>query len=426
MNNTTFTSLGIGGSLLRALDEIGYEQPTPIQAQAIPEVLAGRDLLAIAQTGTGKTAAFSLPILETLLEDGDRARPKCPKVLILSPTRELAGQIRDEISTYAQGTRIRHACIYGGVSQRPQERVLAKGVDILVATPGRLLDLAENRIVDLREVKHLVLDEADRLLDMGFVRDVKKIIRKTPQQRQSLLFSATMPHGVVELAADILKQPVRIDVSPKEVTVDKIEQGVIMIDTARKQQMLETMLFDSEVTRAIVFTRTKHGANRVAKKLDKAGISAESIHGNKSQNARQRALANFKSGDAWVLVATDIAARGIDIQDVSHVINFELPHEPESYVHRIGRTARAGNQGVAWSLVDASEVKRLRGIERLTKVRPKQISFGDVGFEQVQVDESATQTNRNQGNDHASGDHQAKKRRSRRRKPRMRGAQRAA
>lgn len=375
MNKNDFASLGIGASLCRALAEIGYEHPTPIQTQAIPELLAGRDLLGIAQTGTGKTAAFSLPILEMLTADKVRAESRRPKVLILAPTRELAAQIRDEIASSARHTRLRHACIFGGVSQNPQVRALADGVEILVATPGRLLDLSESGSVKLDDVSHLVLDEADRLLDMGFIRDVKRIIRLLPAERQSLLFSATMPKGVADLAAEILHRPVRVDVSPKQVTVEQIEQRVLMIGSDRKQAALQKMLFDPGVTRAIVFTRTKHGANRVAKRLTAAGITAEAIHGNKSQNARTRALESFKAGDSWVLVATDIAARGIDIDGISHVINFELPHEPESYVHRIGRTARAGASGVAWSLVDPSEMSRLRAIERLTRVRPASLEM---------------------------------------------------
>jgi ATP-dependent RNA helicase RhlE len=370
LTTTEFSSLGIGASLCRALAEIGYEQPTPIQAQAIPALLHGDDLLGIAQTGTGKTAAFSLPILEMLMADRVKAEPKRPNVLILAPTRELAAQIRDEIASFARHTRLRHVCIFGGVGQNPQVTALAGGVEILVATPGRLLDLAENGFVEFGAISHLVLDEADRLLDMGFIRDVRRIIRQLPRERQSLLFSATMPKEVAALAAEILDRPVRIDVSPKKVTVEKVDQGVLVIGNNRKQAALQKLLLDPSVTRAIVFTRTKHGANRVASKLDKAGITAEAIHGNKSQNARTRALENFKTGDSWVLVATDIAARGIDIDGISHVINFELPHEPESYVHRIGRTARAGASGVAWSLVDPSELNRLKAIERLTKVRP--------------------------------------------------------
>ncbi len=417
MNTKKFESLGIGASLCRALADIGYKEPTPIQAQAIPDLLAGEDLLGIAQTGTGKTAAFSLPILEMLLADRVKAESRKPRVLILAPTRELAAQIRDEITNFAQHTKLRHTCIFGGVGQNPQVKALARGVEILVATPGRLLDLAENGHVELDAISHLVLDEADRLLDMGFIRDVKKIIRLLPRERQSLLFSATMPREVADLAAEILHHPVRIEVTPKQVTVDKIEQGVLMVPTDRKQAALQQMLFDPSVTRAIVFTRTKHGANRVAKKLDKAGIAAEAIHGNKSQNARTRALENFKNGDAWVLVATDIAARGIDIDGISHVINFELPHEPESYVHRIGRTARAGSSGVAWSLVDPSEIKRLRAVERLTKVKPAALEMKVDGSDVAEV--NGTRSSQQSFTERSNGDG-AKRRR--RRRPRRRKA----
>lgn len=401
MNKLTFDSLGISAPLCRALTEIGYEHPTPIQAQAIPELLDGRDLLGIAQTGTGKTAAFSLPILELLISEKVRTKPKCPRVLVLAPTRELAGQIRDEIAGYAKHTQVSYACIFGGVNQNPQIKTLARGVDVLVATPGRLLDLAGSRYVDLSEVEFLVLDEADRLLDMGFIRDVKRIIKMLPQDRQSLLFSATMPREVANLAAEILDQPIRVDVAPKEVTVEKVEQRILEVKNADKQRVLQQLLFLDEVTRAIVFTRTKHGANRVTKKLDRAGIAAEAIHGNKSQNARTKALQNFKTGESWVLVATDIAARGIDVEGVSHVINFELPHEPESYVHRIGRTARAGASGVAWSLIDPSEMSRMRGIERLTKIKPKHL---DVELPEIDFDESMDRDeDRRSENRHANG-----------------------
>jgi ATP-dependent RNA helicase RhlE len=369
LNNNNFHSLGVGARVCQALEELGYHQPTPIQSRAIPQLLAGKDMLGIAQTGTGKTAAFALPLLELLLADGIRATAKRPRVLILSPTRELAAQIFTEVEKYSRHVPIRSACIFGGVNARPQIRKLAAGIEILVATPGRLLDLASSGYLNLTDIDHLVLDEADRLLDMGFIRDVKKIVGMLPRSRQSLLFSATMPKEVADLAASILRDPVRIDVSPKSVTVQKIDQRFIEVENGSKQRMLEQLLLDDAVTRAIVFTRTKHGANKVAKKLVKSGIAAEAIHGNKSQNARQRALESFKTGKDWVLVATDIAARGIDVEGISHVINFELPHEPESYVHRIGRTARAGASGVAWSLVDPSEKKRLRAVERLTRMQ---------------------------------------------------------
>jgi len=368
-----FESLGVGGTFRRALRDKGYTQPTPIQSQAIPQLLQGKDLLGIAQTGTGKTAAFALPLLQRLDEENSSPKPRRPRALVLAPTRELALQIHEELTSLGRYTKLRHAFIIGGVSQNPQIKGLALGLDVLVATPGRLLDLAGQRHVDLSEVSVLVLDEADRLLDMGFIRDVKRIVALTPKARQSLLFSATMPKEVAALARELLKDPVRVDVSPKQVTVKEIDQRVVMVDNSDKQRMLEHLLRDDEVSRAIVFTRTKHGANKVARKLENAGIGAEAIHGNKSQNARQRALSNFKNGDAWVLVATDIAARGIDIDAVSHVFNYELPHEPESYVHRIGRTARAGATGAAWSLVDPSERSRLRAVERLIKFSPAEV-----------------------------------------------------
>ena len=368
-----FESLGVGGTFRRALGDKGYTQPTPIQTQAIPQLLQGKDLLGIAQTGTGKTAAFALPLLQRLDDENLPPKPRRPRALILAPTRELALQIHEELTSIGRYTKLRHAFIIGGVSQNPQIKSLAQGLDVLVATPGRLLDLAAQRHVDLSEVSVLVLDEADRLLDMGFVRDVKRIVAQTPKSRQSLLFSATMPQEVTALARELLEDPVRVDVSPKQMTVKEIDQRVVMVGKGEKQRMLEHLLRGDEVSRAIVFTRTKHGANKVARKLDKAGIGAEAIHGNKSQNARQRALQSFKNGDAWVLVATDIAARGIDIDAVSHVFNYELPHEPESYVHRIGRTARAGATGAAWSLVDPSEHNRLRAVQRLIKFSPTEV-----------------------------------------------------
>jgi len=369
-----FESLGLGEKFRRALRDVGYTEPTPIQSQAIPQLLQGRDLLGIAQTGTGKTAAFALPLLQRLDEENSPARPRRPRALILAPTRELALQIHEELERFGKHTRLRHAFIFGGVSANPQIKALKQGLDVVVATPGRLLDLAGQRYIDLSEVEVLVLDEADRLLDMGFIRDVKRIVDQTPRTRQSLLFSATMPKAVAALAREILDDPIRVDVSPKQVTVKEIDQRFVMVGTGDKQRMLEHLLKDDEVSRAIVFTRTKHGANKVARKLENAGIGAEAIHGNKSQGARQRALQSFKNGDAWVLVATDIAARGIDIDAVSHVFNYELPHEPESYVHRIGRTGRAGATGAAWSLVDPSERSRLRAVEKLIRFSPSEIA----------------------------------------------------
>ena len=336
MSQNDFDSLELGGKFLRALKDVGYTKPTPIQFMSIPHLLGGKDFLGVAQTGTGKTAAFALPLLQRLDEAASVARPRQPRALILAPTRELALQIHEELILFGRHTKLKHACIFGGVGQNPQVKALARGVDVVVATPGRLLDLAGQRFLDLSKVSILVLDEADRLLDMGFVRDVRRIVAQTPRTRQSLLFSATMPEEVASLAREILKDPVSVDVSPKQVTVKKTDQRVVMVDTPDKRYVLEHLLRGIEVTRAIVFTRTKHGADKVARQLLACGIGAEAMHGNKSQNARQRALQKFKSGDVWVLVATDIAARGIDIDGVSHVFNYELPHEPESYVHRIG------------------------------------------------------------------------------------------
>lgn len=372
--SNNFESLGVGGTLRRALKDKGYTRPTPIQSQAIPQLLRGKDLLGVAQTGTGKTAAFALPLLQRLDGENTPPKPRRPRALVLAPTRELALQIHEELTSLGRYTKLRHAFIIGGVNQNPQIKGLARGLDVLVATPGRLLDLAAQRHVDLSEVSVLVLDEADRLLDMGFVRDVKRIVAQTPKTRQSLLFSATMPKAVAALARELLDHPVRVDVSPRQMTVKEIDQRVVMVGNGEKQRMLEHLLRDDEVSRAIVFTRTKHGANKVARKLESAGIGAEAIHGNKSQNARQRALRNFKNGESWVLVATDIAARGIDIDAVSHVFNYELPHEPESYVHRIGRTGRAGAAGAAWSLVDPSERSRLRAVQRLIKFSPEEVA----------------------------------------------------
>ncbi len=378
MTDSRFADLGIIEPLCRALAAAEYEHPTPIQTQAIPKLLAGHDLLGIAQTGTGKTAAFAVPILQRLAQNGPPAGADTVRALILAPTRELAIQIGADFEAYGRHLNMRVATIFGGVGQNPQVSALRRGVDVLIATPGRLLDLVGQRHARLDKVSMLVLDEADRLLDMGFIRDVRRIVAALPKARQSLLFSATMPGEVATLAREILRDPVRVDVSPKTVTVDRTDQHVVFVDNGDKRHVLTQLLRKPDVTRAIVFTRTKHGANKVAQQLDRAGIAAEAIHGNKSQNARQRALESFKNGKSWVLVATDIAARGIDIDAVSHVFNFELPHEPESYVHRIGRTGRAGASGIATSLCDSSERTRLRAIERLIR-RP-------INVMQVQID----------------------------------------
>ncbi|HYC53530.1 MAG TPA: DEAD/DEAH box helicase [Candidatus Binatia bacterium] len=366
MTDSTFRDLGVAEPLCRALTDRNYTTPTPIQARAIPPILAGKDLLGLAQTGTGKTAAFSLPLLQRLAADKPRLRPGSPRALILAPTRELAGQIGDSIKAYGRHLGLRHTVIYGGVGQVPQVRALERGVDVLVATPGRLLDLIEQRYVRLSDVSILVLDEADRMFDMGFLRDLRKIVALVPPRRQSLLFSATMPPDIARLAGDVLHEAVRIEISPEKPTVDRVQQRVHFVDASRKRALLVDLLKDPALDRVIVFTRTKHGANRVAEHLERGGVRAEAIHGNKSQNARQRALDGFRSGQSRVLVATDVAARGIDVVGVTHVINFELPNEAESYVHRIGRTARAGADGVAVSFCDPSERGYLRSIERMT------------------------------------------------------------
>ena len=369
MTKQLFSELGLSETLQRALTEREHTTPTPIQAQAIPEVMAGRDVLAIAQTGTGKTAAFALPILHRLAGANDTARGRAPRALVLAPTRELAIQIADEFRAYGTHLRLRLAVVYGGVGQKPQVDALARGVDILVATPGRLLDLMGQRRVNLHRVEHLVLDEADRMLDMGFVRDVRRILVALPAARQSLLFSATMPRDVARLASDFLRDPVRVAVTPQATPVERIRQSVFHVSSGDKQRLLAEILDDPALSRVLVFARTKHRANRVAILLEKGGVAAEAMHGNKSQGARQRALERFRRGEARVLVATDIAARGIDVDDISHVINFELPNVPESYVHRIGRTARAGADGIAYSFCDADERESLGQIESLIRQR---------------------------------------------------------
>ena len=364
----SFTALGVAEPILRALAAENYTHPTPIQARAIPALLAGRDLLGIAQTGTGKTAAFGLPLLQKLSIGHVPPKPRETKALILAPTRELAVQIEQSLRTYGRFLNLKRAVILGGVSQNAQVNALKHGVDILVATPGRLLDLVQQKHVRLDAVQVLIVDEADRMLDMGFIRDVRKIVAYLPRERQSMLFSATMPDDIVKLVGDMMKNPERIEVAPQGRTADRVEQFLYHVPMAQKRLLLVELLKDLALNRVIVFTRTKHGANKVAEHLSKNKIEADAIHGNKSQNARQRALEAFRSGKIRVLVATDIAARGIDIDDISHVVNFELPNEPESYVHRIGRTARAGGAGIAISFCDPSEKGYLRDIERLIRV----------------------------------------------------------
>lgn len=365
MQTTKFTDLPLIEPLQKAVAESGYTNPTPIQIQSIPHLLEGRDLLGSAQTGTGKTAAFALPMLQTLYKNHRRPEPKHPRALILSPTRELAIQIHDSFKTYGKHIRMRYSVIFGGVNQGPQTKELAAGVDVLIATPGRLLDLIQQKYVHLNKLEVFVLDEADRMLDMGFLPDIRKIVQLLPAQRQNLFFSATMPHDIKKLADSLLTNPVRVEVNPVSSTAEMIEQSVMFVDKSKKRDLLRTLLKDKAFQRVIVFTRTKHGANRVVETLQKNQIPAEAIHGNKSQNARQRALENLREGRIRVLVATDIAARGIDIDNITHVINFELPHETESYVHRIGRTARAGQQGQAIAFCDAEEKSFLRDIEKL-------------------------------------------------------------
>jgi len=363
----SFDSLGLAEPLQLALKAENYLTPTPIQVQAIPILTQGKDLLGVAETGTGKTAAFALPLLHNLFLDATPRIPNTPRALILAPTRELAGQIAERVNAYGRHLKLRSAVIFGGVGQGAQVKALRAGVDILIATPGRLLDLCSQRLVRLDKVSILVLDEADRMLDMGFIHDVRKIVALCPKKRQTLLFSATMPPTISKLAHDILNEPVRVDISPVKVTVDRIEQRVYFVSANDKRTVLTDLVKDKATGQAIVFTRTKRGADRVCRHLVQEGVDAVALHGNKAQNARVRALDSFRSGRVRILVATDIAARGIDVPGISHVINFELPNEPESYVHRIGRTARAGAQGIALSLCDPSERAYLRAIERLMR-----------------------------------------------------------
>jgi ATP-dependent RNA helicase RhlE len=358
-----FKQLGLIDPILLALTEQGYTTPTPIQQQAIPIVLQQKDLLGCAQTGTGKTAAFAIPILQLLYTE--KTHSQGIKVLILTPTRELAIQINESFEAYGKYTKISHAVIFGGVSQVPQVSILKRGVDVLIATPGRLLDLINQGYISLRHLQIFVLDEADRMLDMGFIHDVKRVITKIPAKRQTLFFSATMPPEIQKLADVLLNKPSKVEVTPVSSTVEAIEQSLYYVGKADKNKLLIHLLNDEDIKTALVFTRTKHGADKVVKVLHAHSITAAAIHGNKSQNARQNALNNFKNGTIRVLVATDIAARGIDIDELSHVINFELPEVPETYVHRIGRTGRAGNTGIAFSFCDIDEKTELRDIQKV-------------------------------------------------------------
>jgi len=361
-----FENLNINKLILRAIKEEGYIKPTPIQEEAIPYLLKGKDLLGCAQTGTGKTAAFAIPILQNIFDrEKLRETPRHVSALILAPTRELAIQIGESFTDYGKYTDVKNLAIFGGVSQNPQTRALKRGVDILIATPGRLLDLVGQKYIDLKNVEYFVLDEADRMLDMGMINDVKKIITKLPRVRQNMLFSATMPKEILTLTNSILNNPVCVEVTPVASTVDTIRQGLYFVSKKHKKHLLIDLLKDKAISSVLVFSRTKHGANIITRDLNKAGIDAQAIHGNKSQNARQLALNSFKEGKIRVLVATDIAARGIDVDELSHVINFDLPEVPETYVHRIGRTGRAGQQGTALSFCDEEEKEYLKGIEKL-------------------------------------------------------------
>ncbi|MBO9700522.1 MAG: DEAD/DEAH box helicase [Sporocytophaga sp.] len=392
----SFKNLNLISPILEALEQEGYTQPTSIQSQAIPFILEKKDLLGCAQTGTGKTAAFALPILQ-LLENKitDNRGKRTVKSLILTPTRELAIQIGDSFSAYGRNTRVNHAVIFGGVSQNPQVEALKRGVDILVATPGRLLDLMNQGFIRLDHIEIFVLDEADRMLDMGFIHDIKKILTKLPAKKQSLFFSATMAPEIKNLAESILVNPKKVEVAPVSSAAETVNQSVYYVEKSNKKGLLIHLLKDPAIPEALIFTRTKHGADRISKDLTKAGITAEAIHGNKSQNARQRALENFKLKKIRVLVATDIAARGIDIEKLSHVINFELPNEPETYVHRIGRTGRAGANGIAIAFCDTEERVYLRAINKLiAKEIPviKEHPFDGPGIEVPQSNNSRQST----------------------------------
>lgn len=362
----TFEQLNLINPILKALQEEGYTSPTPIQEQSIPIVLNGKDLLGCAQTGTGKTAAFSIPILQKLYKT---EKNKGIKALVLTPTRELAIQIDESFKAYGRFTGIHHTVIFGGVPQKPQTDALRRGVDILIATPGRLLDLINQGFISLKTLEFFVLDEADRMLDMGFIHDIKRILPLLPKKRQTLFFSATMPPEIAKLANTILFQPEKVEVAPVSSTVDTIEQSVYFVDKNGKKDLLRFLLKDPKIESVLVFTRTKHGADKLAKLLEKDGIEAAAIHGNKSQNARQRALTSFKDHTLRVLIATDIAARGIDVDLLSHVINYELPNVPETYVHRIGRTGRAGHEGVAIAFCESEELPYLKDIQKLIGIK---------------------------------------------------------
>ena len=409
--STTFESMGLNKALLQALASTGYTQPTPIQEKSIPDVMAGKDLLGIAQTGTGKTAAFALPILHRLAENRIPPKPRTTRVLVLSPTRELATQIGDSFKAYGAHLGFRVAVIFGGVKYGGQERALQQGLDILVAAPGRLLDHIQQKNLDLSSTEIFVLDEADQMLDLGFIKPIRQIVSRIPAKRQNLFFSATMPTEIGKLAGELLKDPVKVQVTPQSTTVQRISQSVVHIEQGKKRALLTEMFSDPEYKRCLVFTKTKHGADKVAAYLETGGVEAGAIHGNKSQPQRERTLEAFKKGKLRVLVATDIAARGIDVDGVSHVVNFELPHVPESYVHRIGRTARAGKDGTAVSFVAGDEMKLLRDIEKVTRQKipaidrrnDKQLAALDASIMSAGVAKKATMPEREGGERNEGG-----------------------
>lgn len=417
MEITKFEKLNLIPPILRALKEKGYETPTPIQAQSIQAILQKKDILGCAQTGTGKTAAFSIPMLQLLHEEQKFEKGlKRIKALIVTPTRELAIQIGESLEAYGRYLNLRHAVIFGGVNQISQTKKLQRGVDILVATPGRLLDLMTQKYIDLGYVKIFTLDEADRMLDMGFINDVKKIIAKLPQKKQSLFFSATMPPAIIDLTNRLLVDPIKVSVAPVSSTADTVEQKIYHVDRTNKQALLIHVLQEKSIESALVFTRTKHGANKVTTMINKAGINAEAIHGNKSQSARQKALQNFKSKQTRILVATDIAARGIDINELSHVINYEIPNVPETYVHRIGRTGRAGASGIALTFCDHEEQKLLKDLEKLIKRSIPVVNdhpFVLSGAPQVPVGQVAKTNNGNSGGFRSGRNNRGANRRSR-------------
>ncbi len=415
----SFTTLGLCEPILRAVKETGYTEPTPIQAQAIPLILEGKDVLAGAQTGTGKTAGFTLPLLQNLMDTPiQKGKARKVRALILTPTRELAAQVAESVGTYSKYLPFSHTVIFGGVGINPQISRLRKGVDIVIATPGRLLDLAGQGAIDLSHVESLILDEADRMLDMGFVHDIKKVLALLPNKRQNLLFSATFSNEIKKLADNLLDSPVLIEVARRNQTTTQVEQVVYPVDKARKRELLIHLIKENKWKQVLVFTRTKHGANKLSQQLEKKGITSAAIHGNKSQGARTKALADFKAGGVRVLVATDIAARGIDIDQLPHVVNFELPNVPEDYVHRIGRTGRAGREGEAASLVCIDEKELLRSIEKLIKKEIHKVQIQ--GFTpdpsikpepKKQQNNSRSRGRRSDGNGKAVGNRERKTRR---------------